>query len=177
MLASFKHKLAVYFLLLAVAPLTAAFWGFGTLAKRAEEKRVDSRLGAELRAVYASYEREAGQIRARARTLAGRRDVQDGLRHGRFGLLPIGVTIAGAHRLVVGRRGTVESVQTVQVRAGPRLIGSILGVLPLDRSLLQKLRADSGVGAGDRIVFVPRTKGARGHPRPLDSGRPLAVSV
>src|SRR3954453_5875670 len=89
MLASFKHKLAVYFLLLAVAPLTAAFWGFGTLAKRAEEKRVDSRLGAELRAVYASYEREAGQIRARARTLAGRRDVQDGLRHGRFGLLPI----------------------------------------------------------------------------------------
>src|SRR3954451_7157330 len=53
MLSSFKHKLALYFLLLAVLPLGLAFWGLGTLAKRAEERRVDARLEAELRALSA----------------------------------------------------------------------------------------------------------------------------
>src|SRR4051812_38263295 len=53
MLSSFKHKLALYFLLLAVLPLGVAFWGLGTLAKRAEERRVDARLEAELRALSA----------------------------------------------------------------------------------------------------------------------------
>jgi len=91
MLSSFKHKLAVYFLLLAVAPLTAAFWGFGTLAKREEERRVDARLEAELRAVYASYGQSADQVRVRARSLGARRDIQRGFRLGRFGSLPRGV--------------------------------------------------------------------------------------
>src|SRR5437870_9004700 len=95
MLPSFKHRLAVYFLLLAVAPLTAAFWGFGTVAKRAEERRVDSRLEAELRAVLASYERQADHVTALARNLAGRRDVQRGLRLGRFGRRPRDVALVG----------------------------------------------------------------------------------
>jgi len=177
MLASFKHKLAVYFLLLAVAPLTAAFWGFGTIAKHAEERQVDSRLGAELRAVFASYERQADHVKAVARSLAGRRDVQRGLRLGSFGRLPSDVTIARPHRLVVGRRGTLESTQTVTVRAGRRVLGSILAVLPLDRSLLRTLRSDSGLVGDDRIVFVARSRLARGRLRPLASGRPLAVSV
>jgi hypothetical protein len=71
MLGSFRHKLAVYFLLLAVAPLTAAFWGFGTVTKRAEERRADARLEAELRAVFASYERQANRVESLARKLAG----------------------------------------------------------------------------------------------------------
>ncbi len=90
MLPSFKHRLAVYFLLLAVLPLTAAFWGFGTIAKRAEERRVDSRLGAELRAVFASYERQTDQLTKRARRLASRQDIQRGLRARSFGALPRG---------------------------------------------------------------------------------------
>jgi diguanylate cyclase (GGDEF)-like protein len=177
MLGSFKHKLAVYFLLLAVAPLTAAFWGFGTVTKRAEERRVDSRLEAELRSVFASYERQVDQVRALARALAGRRDVQQGLRLGHFRLLPRDVAIVAPHRLAVGRRGTIESVQTVRVQDRRRVIGSILAVLPLDRSLLRKLRFESGLAHGDRIVFVPKSK-ADGHPRqPVASGRSLAVSV
>jgi diguanylate cyclase (GGDEF)-like protein len=177
MLASFRHKLAVYFLLLAVAPLTAAFWGFGTVVKRADERRVDSRLGAELRAVFASYERRADHIRARARSLAARPDVRRGLRLGRFGPLPRGVSALGPHSLAVGGRGTLESTQTVRVRAGRRVIGSILAVVPLDRALLRKLRSDSGLARGDRIVFTPRSRRDRDRPRPLAAGRPLAVSV
>jgi diguanylate cyclase (GGDEF)-like protein len=177
MLGSFKHKLAVYFLLLAVAPLTAAFWGFGTVTKRAEERRADSRLEAELRAVFASYERQANHVEALARNLAGRRDVQRGLRLGSFGRLPRDVAVLGPHRLVVGLRGTIESTQTVRVKAGRRVIGSILAVLPLDRSLLRHLHSESGLARGDRIVFVPRSKPDRPAPQPVASGRPLAVSV
>jgi diguanylate cyclase (GGDEF)-like protein len=168
MLGSFKHKLAVYFLLLAVAPLTAAFWGFGTVTKRDEERRVDSRLAAELRAVSASYDRNADRALALARDVARRRDVQRGLRRGRFGRLPSGVEVLGPHSLAVGRRGTIESTQTVQVRAGRRVLGSLVAVVALDRPLLQQLRAESGLAEGDRIVFIPRRVAA---------GRPLAVAV
>ncbi len=177
MLGSFKHKLAVYFLLLAVAPLTAAFWGFGTVTKRAEERQVDSRLQAELRAVFASYERQANHVEALARNRAGRRDVQQGLRLGRFGRLPRDVAILGPHRLAVGRRGTIESTRTVRVKAGRRVIGSILAVLPLDRRLLRELRSESGLARADRIFFVPRSKQNRRRPQPVASGRPLAVSM
>ena len=177
MLGSFRHKLAVYFLLLAVAPLTAVFWGFGTVTKRAEERRADARLEAELRAVFASYERQANRVESLARKLAGRRDVQRSLRLGSFGRLPRDVAVLGRHRLAIGRRGTIESTQTVRVKAGERVIGSILAVLPLDRSLLRRLHSESGLASGDRIVFVPRSKPDRPAPQPVASGRPLTVSV
>ena len=137
MLGSFKHKLAVYFLVLAVAPLSAAFWGFGTFANRAEERRVDARLGAELRAVTAAYERRIDRLSAAARGLARRTNVR-------------------RHRTVVGRRATLEATRTLEVRAGRRVVGSILVALPLDRRLLDELRADAGLASGDRIVFAPR---------------------
>ena len=137
MLGSFKHKLAVYFLVLAVAPLSAAFWGFGTFANRAEERRVDARLGAELRAVTAAYDRRIDRLSAAARGLARRTNVR-------------------RHHTVVGRRATLEATRTLEVRAGRRVVGSILVALPLDRRLLDELRADAGLASGDRIVFAPR---------------------
>jgi diguanylate cyclase (GGDEF)-like protein len=99
------------------------------------------------------------------------------LRLGSFGRLPRDVAVLGPHRLVVGRRGTIESTQTVRVKAGERVIGSILAVLPLDRSLLRHLHSESGLARGDRIVFVPRSKPDRPAPQPVASGRPLTVSV
>jgi diguanylate cyclase (GGDEF)-like protein len=145
MLASFKSKLAVYFLLLAVAPLSAAFWGFGTFAKRAEERRVDARLGAELRAVVASYDRRLNGLSASARALAQRADVQQAFRKGR-----------GPHRLAIGRRAELEAKRVVEVRAGRRVVGSIVATLPFDKRLLRELRADAGLASGDRIVFARR---------------------
>jgi diguanylate cyclase (GGDEF)-like protein len=150
LLGSFKHKLAVYFLLLAVAPLSAAFFGFGTFAKRAEERRVDARLGAELRAATASYDRRLERLTAAARSAARSGDV-------------------GRRRVVVGRRATLEATRTVKVKAGGRVVGSILLVLPLDARLVRGLRADAGLASADRIVFAPR----RSHL----TGRPQAVSL
>jgi diguanylate cyclase (GGDEF)-like protein len=163
MLASFKHKLALYFLVLAVLPLAAAFWGFGTLAKRAEERRVDTRLEAELRAVFASYDHRIGQLEARAHRLAGRPEIQQAL--------------TGGRRLVVGRRATLEATRTVRVRKGQQTIGSILAVLPLDRALLRDLRSDTGLARGDRIVFVPVAKARAGRLHRLAPAQPLAVSL
>jgi len=177
MLPSFKHRLAFYFLLLAVLPLAAAFWGFGRVAKRGEERQVDARLEAELRAVYASYERQADQAMMLARRVAGRRDIQRGLRTRRFGPLPRGVRELGPHRLVVGTQATLEATQTVQVRAGRRVVGSILAVFPLDRTLLRKLHSDSGLVRGDRIVFVPKPRHGTDRLRSVAVGHPLAVSV
>ena len=57
-MASFKVKLVVYFLLLSLLPLAAAFWGFSTVAARSETRRVDARLQAGLRAALATYQDE-----------------------------------------------------------------------------------------------------------------------
>ena len=57
-MASFKVKLVVYFLLLSLLPLAAAFWGFSTVAARSETRRVDARLQAGLRATLAAYQEE-----------------------------------------------------------------------------------------------------------------------
>jgi diguanylate cyclase (GGDEF)-like protein len=175
MLGSFKHKLAVYFLLLAVVPLTAAFWGFGTLAKRAEERRVDSRLGAELRAAVASYGRQADRVRLLARSLAARADVQTSLRTGKYRALPPEARAIGPHRLAVGQQATLEASQLIRVRAGRRVLGTIVALLPLDRRLLRTLRSESGISSGDRIVFLSLSKRTGLHS--LTAGRPLAVSV
>ena len=175
MLGSFKHKLAVYFLLLAVVPLTAAFWGFGLFAKRTEEGQVDSRLEAETRAVLASYDRRVEQLRLLARLVASRPDVQRGLRSGSVRGLPRDVRVIGPHRLAVGQPATLVASQTIHVRTGHGVLGSLIALLPLDRSLLRKLRLESGLARGDRIVFLPRSPGGGLHT--LVPGRPLAVSV
>ncbi|HYY62967.1 MAG TPA: diguanylate cyclase [Gaiellaceae bacterium] len=175
MLGSFKHKLAVYFLLLAVVPLTAAFWGFGMLAKRAEERRVDSRLAAELRAVVASYGRQTDRVRILARDLARRRDVQTAVRTGRHGGLPRNVRVIGRHRVAVGRQATLEASEAIRVRTGRRVLGTIVALLPLDQTLLQTLRSESALSRGDKIVFLPRSE--RTGRQALAPGRPTAVSI
>src|SRR3954451_8597551 len=53
---SFRVKLVVYFLLLSLLPLAAAFWGFTSVAGQSETRRGDARLQAGLRAVLASYQ-------------------------------------------------------------------------------------------------------------------------
>jgi N-acetylmuramoyl-L-alanine amidase len=55
-MSSFKLKLVVYFLLLSLLPLAAAFAGFASVAKDSETRLVDTRLQAGLHAAIAAYE-------------------------------------------------------------------------------------------------------------------------
>src|SRR6478672_7415692 len=67
---SFKVKLVVYFLLLSLLPMAAAFWGFASVAGQSETRKVDARLQAGLRAVLASYVERVDGAQREANALA-----------------------------------------------------------------------------------------------------------
>ena len=69
-MGSFKLKLVVYFLLLSVLPMAAAFWGFTAVAGQSETRKVDARLQAGLRAVLASYQERVDGAQREATALA-----------------------------------------------------------------------------------------------------------
>src|SRR4051794_32806141 len=80
-MVSFKVKLVLYFLLLSLLPVAAAFWGFSTVAAHGETRRVDARLQAGLRAGLAAYQQRTDAAQAAASELAQNRDFQLALEH------------------------------------------------------------------------------------------------
>ena len=69
-MGSFKVKLVLYFLLLSLLPIAAAFWGFTSVAGQSETRRVDARLQASLRAVLATYQERIDEAQRDATSLA-----------------------------------------------------------------------------------------------------------
>src|SRR6185437_17096965 len=67
---SFTIKLVVYFLLLSLLPMAAAFWGFTAVAGQSETRRVDARLQAGLRAALATYQERLDEAQRSAAALA-----------------------------------------------------------------------------------------------------------
>lgn len=152
---SFKVKLAVYFLLLAVLPLCGAFWAFAAVTTRAEEQRVDARLGAELRAAVAAYGRELRRAEGRATRLARDARIQRAL-------------ATGNHRVVVGDRASLVATRVVNVRRNGRLLGSIVATVALDDGLLRRLRSVAGLADSDRLQFV-RSRSGTGELRGIEA--------
>jgi diguanylate cyclase (GGDEF)-like protein len=170
MLGSFKVKLAGYFLLLAVLPLTAAFWGFGAVTRHAAEQRVDARISAELRAVLSSYQRRLSSVHEVARRAAARTNVQRALTK-QDAPEPAGTRRVGPHRLAIGPRATLAASAAARVRAGERVLGFVVAELPLDRALLRGLRSDSALSDGDRLAFFPSAR------HRVPARQPFSVSV
>src|SRR5437773_3231612 len=81
-MGSFTHKLVTYFLLLALVPIAAAFWGFASLAYRSETRRTDARLEAGLRATLGMFGDELQDALTSADQLARDRELQQALRSG-----------------------------------------------------------------------------------------------
>ena len=67
---SFKLKLVVYFLLISLLPLLAAFAGFTAVAQESETRLVDAKLQAALRASIAAYQEQLVAAEQRASQLA-----------------------------------------------------------------------------------------------------------
>src|SRR5512141_1011451 len=67
---SFKFKLVIYFLLLSLLPIAAAFWGFASVAGQSETRRVDARLQGGLRTSLAGYQEKVDAAQAAAERLA-----------------------------------------------------------------------------------------------------------
>ncbi len=159
-MGSFKVKLVAYFLLLSLLPLAAAFWGFSTVASRSETRRVDARLEAGLRAALAAYQEQLTSADDAAAHLArnprfqralvkrDRATLQRLLR----GRTHLSVETAGGFR--VGTREPLAATREVAVLALGASRGAVIASVPLDRSLVERLEARSGLEGGDHVILV-----------------------
>jgi diguanylate cyclase (GGDEF)-like protein len=175
---SFKVKLVVYFLLLSLLPLAAAFWGFSTVAARSETRRVDARLEAGLRATLAAYQEELRAADEAAARLArepafqralARRD-RAALEKMLRGQPQLAVEAAGGFRVGKNDPGAARRQVAVVGPAGTQ--GAVVASVPLDAALVRRLEARSGLGGDDNVILV---EGGRIVAGPAGSRGPLNV--
>jgi diguanylate cyclase (GGDEF)-like protein len=159
-MTSFRLKLVVYFLLLSLLPLAAAFSGFAAVTKRSETRLVDARLQAGLRAALAAYQEALVDADRAATSLAERRAFQRALAARDRGELArlLGASpnlrIEGAGGFMVGRKRELAAERQVAVLGPGGLLGVVIAAVPLDDRLLARLRSRSGLGVGDELVLL-----------------------
>jgi diguanylate cyclase (GGDEF)-like protein len=158
---SFKFKLVVYFLLLSLLPIAAAFWGFASVAGQSETRRVDARLQAGLRASLAGYQERVDAAQSTAAGLARNRVFQVDLQTHDFAALTAmlrGSTnlyvVASLNGLHVGREPGFAAQRQVAVFARTGFAGTVTAFVPFDTALVQSVRAGSGLTAADALVLV-----------------------
>jgi diguanylate cyclase (GGDEF)-like protein len=176
-MGSFKVKLVAYFVLLSFLPLTAAFWGFTTVAARAETRRVDARLQAGLRATVAAYQEELAGAAAAAEALAKRPAFERALVAGDWAAMrrllvgrPDLSVVAGGFR--VGRPVPGAATRSVNVVGPHGVRGAVIASIPLDAVLVHRLQARSGLDADDHVILLRRGAVVAGVPQ-----TPSAVDV
>jgi diguanylate cyclase (GGDEF)-like protein len=159
-MGSFKVKLVVYFLLLSLLPMAAAFWGFASVAGQSETRRVDARLQAGLRAALASYQERLEGAEHTANALARTRVFQvyleegdlPSLYHALQGSANVSVTAVGGFH--VGAPPRLAATRSVAVYTSKGLVGHITVAVPFDRTLVDIVRSRSGLANGDALVIV-----------------------
>jgi len=157
---SFKVKLVAYFLLLSLLPLAAAFWGFSTVAARSEARRVDARLQAGLRATLAAYQEALNSADEAATKLARRPSFQRALvAHDRAALErmlrgnpQLAVEAPGGFH--VGKRYPRAATRQIAVVGPGGTRGAVVASVPLDRALVSRLEARSGLESTDHVLVV-----------------------
>jgi diguanylate cyclase (GGDEF)-like protein len=159
-LASFKVKLVGYFLLLALLPLAALFWGFTGVASRSETRLVDARLQAGLRATLGAYSESLASAEHSARALAATRQFQASLaRRDRSALQRVlaespelRVEAPGGFR--VGATPAFAARRSVAVVGPLGLVGRVIASVPLDASLAALLASRAGLEPDDRVLVL-----------------------
>jgi two-component system, cell cycle response regulator len=157
---SFKLKLVLYFLLLSLLPVSAAFVGFTEVSERSEVRYVDSRLHAGLRASVAAYEAEVERADNSATALASNRRLQLALAkpdlaelhrllRGAEGLRV--ETASGAH---VGTAPTGAIERRVAVLGAKRRLGTVVAFLPLDDAFAERVHHRSGLESDEPVVLL-----------------------
>lgn len=168
-MGSFKFKLVAYFVLLSLLPLAAAFWGFSTVAARAETRTVDARLQAGLRATLAAYQEELKNADGAASALATEPVFERALLAGdqteiaRLLRARPNLTVIGKH-FRVGRRIPVAATRQVAVLGPGGSRGAIVASVPLDAALVRRLEARSGLDSSDHVVLIENGRIVAGPP-------------
>jgi two-component system cell cycle response regulator len=174
-LGSFKLRLVTYFLLLALLPLLAASWAFSEVATRGEVGNTDSRLNAALRVALNDNSSRVDGLESTANSLAHASSVQRAFQtRDRAALvrltrqLPDKVALSSGKHLLAGEKprnlAVTRSAEVTSVNGAE--IGSIVVWLPVDDSLLDSLRAGSGLENRDLLLLV-RSGAIIGGPRNL----------
>ncbi len=159
-MGSFKVKLAVYFVLLSLLPMAAAFWGFTTVAGQSETRRVDARLQAGLRATLTAYQEQLDRAEQAAEGLARVRSFQiDLARQDRFALTHLlrdspDIYIVAPNGFHVGLRPTLAAERRVEVITTRGYLGSVIASVPFDTALIDGLRARSGLEPADSLAIL-----------------------
>src|SRR5688572_16921195 len=144
-MVSFRLKLALYFLALALLPLSAAFLGFRGIVNDSETRLVDTRLQSGLRATVSAYDEEldtaADQANSLAREPAFQRALARRDRGSLEGLLEERPNLrAEAGGFTVGPRPRGGPTRAAVVLGpGDRVIGSAVAEVPLDARLVRDL--------------------------------------
>ena len=160
-MGSFKVKLVVYFLLLSLLPIAAAYWGFTSVAGQSETRRVDARLQAGLRAALATYQERLDAAQSSAESLARNRPFQEELKNRDSSELRrmlrdvtgIYVVTAG-DQFHIGHIPVLAAQQRVDVLTRAGLIGTVIAYVPLDSTLVDALRGRSGLSSADSLVLL-----------------------
>jgi diguanylate cyclase (GGDEF)-like protein len=157
---SFKVKLVIYFLLLSLLPMAAAFWGFASVAGQSETHRVDARLQSGLRAVLASYQErlDGAQLEAAnlARTPVFERDIESRNLPELVHLLQnsSNVQVRAVDGFTVGRLPKFAATREVSVVTRQGLVGTVTVAVPFDATLVELLRSRSGLDPSDTLVLM-----------------------
>jgi diguanylate cyclase (GGDEF)-like protein len=154
---SFRHKLVLYFSVLALLPLAVTFYGYRTIAVRSKLDQTDARLVAELRAAAAAYDLQARAASESALRLARNSDVQDGIVRGdrvRLEVLAAGTPGATIRTptFAVGSNSPSGLRRSVQVKRGNRVLGTVSVNVPLSDTLANQL--GTSFASGDRLAII-----------------------
>jgi len=187
-LSSFKLKLVAYFVLLSLVPMAATYWGFSTVAGSGESRQVTLRQEAGLRAALALYAERAERAQAQAEQLARSRPLQRALeRRDRRMLRRIvadepSLYVVGARGLRAGAAPRRAARFPVDVVTGTHRLGEVVATIPLDGSLVARLRLGAAFDSGDVLVLVEGTRIVSASPFvsgrvPVAAGRSATIRV
>ena len=163
-MGSFKVKLVLYFVLLSLLPIAAAFWGFASVAGQSETRRVDARLQAGLRSALTSYQGRLDNAQSQAHALASNRAFQVELQQGNLPMLTnmlrdsTGIyVLAAGNAFHVGPPPRLAGQRLAQVLTTVGLVGTVYGYVPLDQHLVDTVRQRSGLAPSDVLAIVHGT--------------------
>jgi diguanylate cyclase (GGDEF)-like protein len=158
-LGSFKIKLALYFILLTLVPAGAAVWAFSSASVQSEERRVDTRLEADLRLTLAVYQERADAAQTEATRLARDSAFQVALqRRDRAALetmlktAPHLAVHAGGFR--VGQVPARALHRQADVITSNGLAGVVVASIRLDDAFVATLRRHAGLLQDDRLALL-----------------------
>ena len=136
MKGSFKLKLVLWFALLALLPLGISLYGYDSLAKRGEARRVDGTLESALRGAIAGYGLRLQAVTAEASRLAHDPAVQRALR--RRDTITLAQIVAPVENgeirgsgFTVGSTGTLAAVRSVTVVDRTGILGRVSVGVPV----------------------------------------------